>query len=152
MFRAVTEKSEALVQDKGMDNIGKLLKVSGNTTFSTVFAGSADNRSLAESRRILILHLTDVKPSKDKWGIQGNQLKQYHHTPHGTDTYPHLLRIGQAKITLKTPLAETGKLYAVNQNGKRIAEIPFRKVEDGLEFSADTGFKDGIMAYELTED
>ena len=152
MFRAVTEKSEALVQDKGMDNIGKLLKVSGNTTFSTVFAGSADNRSLANSRRILILHLTDVKPSKDKWGIQGNQLKQYHHTPHGTDTYPHLLRIGQAKITLKTPLAETGKLYAVNQNGKRIAEIPFRKVEDGLEFSADTGFKDGIMAYELTED
>ncbi len=151
-FRAVTEKSEALVQDKGMDNAGKRLSVTGNTTFCTVFAGAADNKPLAESRRILILHITDVQPAKDKWATKGNQLLHYSHRAGGTDTYPHLLRIGQATIRLNVPLANDGKLYAVNQNGKRIAEIPFRKSANGLEFIADTGFKDGVMAYELVKE
>lgn len=152
LFRAVSERSEALVQDRNMDNEGSLLRVTGNTTFSTVFAGSADHKPLTESGRILILHITDVKPSRDKWATKGNQLHHYSHTPHGTGTYPHLLRIGQATIRLKTPLAKNGKLYAVSQTGKRVAEIPFRKLDDGLEFTADTGRQAGIMAYELVNE
>ena len=56
----ITSRSEGLVQAKA-SNSGKVLSVRNNSVFSAIFAGSIDNRPLQESRRILLLHLTDVK-------------------------------------------------------------------------------------------
>ena len=56
-------------------------------------------------------------------------------------------------VTTLDDTSTSGSLrYAVSQTGKRVAEIPFRKLDDGLEFTADTGRQAGIMAYELVKE
>ncbi len=94
-FRVVTPRSEALVIP-GSSLEGKRLKVSGNTVFSTIFAGSLDAQPLEKSRRVLVLHLTDVKATGQKWGAVRDQLRMYN----WGNFSPYLVRRGNAKITL----------------------------------------------------
>lgn len=149
LFRAVTPRSEALVQKAGEANTGKRLSVRKNTTYSTVFAGAIGDGDLETGGRILILHLTDVKESNLGWGILDDQLVCRRPPDKNFRGYPYLIRVGQAEITLKTAPTPGMKLYALNLNGRRLAEIPFRRGKDGIAFTADTGTELTTMAYEL---
>ena len=143
-FKVVTPKSEALIQEE-KENRGKALSVDNNTVFSTVFAGSLDNRPLEESRHVLFLHLTDVKPGKIRCTRLGTRLRVYE-----KGTYPYLLRIGSAEISLKNRAPGTGVLFTLDVSGKRRRTIPFTENNGIISFRADNSSgDDSPLAYEL---
>ena len=143
-FQVVTPKSEALIQEE-KENCGKALSVRENTTFSTIFAGSLDNRSLTESRHILFLHLTDIKPGNVRFTRRGTRLRMY-----GKGAYPYLLKTGSAEISLKNRAPGNAVLFALDVSGRRLKTIPFTEQNGVISFSADNDSgKDSPLAYEL---
>ncbi len=145
-FKVVTPKSEALVTP-GRSLEGKRLKVAGNTVFATVFAGSLDNQPLESSKRILVLHLTDVKATGQKLGVIENRLRMYN----WGNFIPYLVRRGSAKITLDLgPGSYT--VRALGVDGAKLHEVPAVVAADGLSFTAatDCGPEDvAVFAYEV---
>ena len=143
-FRVVTRKSEALIQEK-QENRGSALTVVKNTTFSTIFAGSLDDRPLRESRHVLFLHLTDVKPGNARFTRRGTRLRMY-----GKGDYPYLLKTGSAEISLKNCASGKAVLFALDVSGRRLKSIPFTEKNGLISFLAnnDSG-KDSPLAYEL---
>jgi hypothetical protein len=143
-FNVITERSEGAVLPAGKTLTGKVLKITGNTAYAAFFAAALDGNTLSGSNRILLLHLTDIQNSKAKFSSAAMTLWIER------GSLPHLLRKGEAKISLKGNFADH-KLYAVNLAGKRLAEVPLVKTADGVCFKADTHMlKNGVVAYELT--
>ena len=124
----MTPKSEALIQ-QGKTNRGAALRLEENSTFSTVFAGSLDNRNLTESCRILLLHLTDVKPSNGRFTRYGTRLRV-----HAKGSYPYLLRTGSVRVGLKNSAKGRIRLFALDSSGKRREEIPFAEQNGHISF------------------
>jgi len=146
IFCVVTEHSEGAVLPAGKALSGKVLKITGNTAYAAFFAAAMDGNPLPGSNRILLLHLTDIQNSRAKFSSGAMTLWLER------GSLPHLLRKGEAKISLSGKFAGH-KLYAVNLAGKRLAEVPLVKTEDGISFKADTHMlKNGVVAYELTLD
>lgn len=98
---------------------------------TAVWASSLDGRPLAESRRILVSHLTDLcnegQTFEDetrrvllKWG-----------------RLPHLVRAGRAEVSLAIGPGDF-KVYALDTAGARVREVSHTMSEDGvLSFTAD---------------
>lgn len=145
-FNVITERSEGAVLPAGKALTGKVLKITGNTAYAAFFTAALDGNPLSGSRRILLLHLTDIQNSKAKFSSEAMTLWIER------GSLPHLLRKGEAKIAMIGKFAGH-KLYAVNLSGKRLAEVTLVKTEDGISFKADTHMlKNGVVAYELTLD
>ncbi|GAT32220.1 hypothetical protein TSACC_2618 [Terrimicrobium sacchariphilum] len=145
-FRAVTALSECLVQ-AGPVQHGNALGVKDNTTFSTVFAGSLDGQPLMDSRRVLVLHLTDLSNSEEKRSeIRGKLI-----FARGSSKYPLLIRRGTAEISLKNRNSGTPKIWAIDVTGRRLQEVVFQVRDGEIVFVATTAMS-GItpMAYEIT--
>lgn len=143
-FAVVTPKSEALVQE-GKRNRGTMLTVANNSTFSSIFAGSLDDLPLNESRRVLLLHLTDVKASNCEYRFYGEELRQF-----SWGKYPFLLRRGTADVTIKNSGIGVANLYALDMSGRRIQEVPYAEKNGAITFRADNSITDECpMAYEL---
>lgn len=146
-FVAATPYSEALVLPRGEQCTGTRLTAKSLDTFSVVSALAVDNRPLAESNRILLLHLTDVQ-------LEGLAFKTAERRIVTDWPIGQLLaRKGMAEILLDVP-GDGWKLYALNPGGKRIEEIRLVRKEGRLFFLADTfGVKDeAVFAYELTKE
>lgn len=145
-FKVVTPKSEALVVP-GKALAGKRLAVRGSTVPATVFAGALDDRPLDESRRILVLHLTDVKATGQKFGVIRGQMRMYN----WGNFRPYLALRGKAEISL----AIGGGSFTVNAlgpDGATLGSVPVRKTADGIAFEAATDMGPGnsaVFAYEL---
>ena len=94
---------------------------------------------------MLFLHLTDVKPGKIRCTRLGTRLRVYE-----KGTYPYLLRIGSAEISLKNRAPGTGVLFALDVSGKRRRTIPFTENNGIISFRADkSSGDDSPLAYEL---
>lgn len=144
-FRAVTAFSECLVQ-AGPVQRGTALSVKDNTTFSTVFAGSLDGQSLIDSRRVLVLHLTDLSNSEEKRSeFRGKLIFE-----RGSSRYPLLIRRGAAEISLKNRNSGNPKIWAIDVTGRRLQEVDFQIRDGDIVFTASTVMR-GItpMAYEI---
>ena len=145
-FKAITPRSETLIVPAGTALSGKRFSVEGNTEWAVFCAASVDGKSLAESRRILVLHLTNGLYSGTKFAnSQMTRLLDWGH-------YPCLVRTGSALLTLRG--AYTGyKLYGVDLSGKRIKEIPLKCTDAALSFTASiSSGPDTILAYELVKE
>ena len=122
------------------------LAVSGATTFCSVSASAMDNANLADSRRILILHITNVLNteitfSNDKMTDTKNWGK-----------LPYLARAGEAKVSLKN--ANGGlKLYALAPDGTRLRKVPATYSAGAYSFTVKVAAGEGdnapTMMYEL---
>ncbi|MBS1368339.1 MAG: hypothetical protein HPZ91_00125 [Lentisphaeria bacterium] len=143
-FRVVTPKCEALILPPGKRLPGEFLEVEnqvGRGVFSVI---ALDGRALAQSERILFLHLTDTLPTMAKFSDKRRaQLESW-------GKLPLLAERGEALVTLAAPPGEY-TLYALNLAGKRLAEIPLTRSDSGkLRFKADIfGGEDARLAYEL---
>ena len=84
--------------------------------FCVASAIALDNRTLADSRRILLLHLTDVKVEKTEFSSEKMQilLKE--------GDGPVLARRGRADFSLKLNRPPK-KLYALDCSGRRLKEF-----------------------------
>lgn len=132
-FKTITARSECLVQKESAQT-GKVLNVKGNTTFSTVFAGSVDGRELSNSQRLLVLHLTDLRNSQEKRTEYRGKLI----IARGTGKYPLLVRKGSAEITLKSTNEGIPQIWALAVSGERLREVPFTRSAGELTFTAST--------------
>ena len=142
-LKVVTPRSEALVQE-GESQTGKRLSIRKNTTFSCVFAAALDDAALSESRRILLIHTTNVMPSSRYTLHRGKLLL------HKTGAMPFFLRRGSVEISLENRGRGIPALYALDMHGNRIEEIPFSNRNGILTFTADNDLgKHCPMAYEL---
>lgn len=142
-IRVVTPKSEGFTVT-GNHAEGNRLRASESSGLCLVFAGSLDGNSLAESSRVLILHLTDIQAT----GRKITSLGKFRIAYNWGNMDPYLLRKGNVKISLENRGKGSVRLRALDVNGAILGEVPFRESDGVVTFTADTGLY-GAMAYEL---
>ncbi len=106
----------------GMAPAGKRIEtraasIEVHDTSATVWVSSLDGKPIAESRRLLITHLTDLQNTGTRYGDQSRQLLL------AWGQLPHLVRAGRATVTLRLRGAERAKVYGLAVNGKRTGKI-----------------------------
>ncbi len=99
---------------------------------ATVWVSSLDNTPVAQSRRLLLSHLTDVQDSDMKYGNRGRNILL------DWGRLPHLVRVGQAKIELTLDAPEQCAVYALSTAGNRLNRIPVVIKDGRLTFTADS--------------
>lgn len=144
-----TARSETFLLADGTDQAtGNAVSVRNNHTVAVCFAGSLDRRPLAESGRMLVLYLTDLKNT-------GTQIEP---DPKAADSVivrqpgelPLLLR--QASIELN--FRHTGKtlpeIWALRYDGSRTQKLAPHPTADGFAFTAQAmTAPDTFAAYEV---
>ncbi|MPM97357.1 hypothetical protein SDC9_144530 [bioreactor metagenome] len=99
---------------------------------------------MKDSSRILLLHLTDVKIEGDEFATREMSVLLAH-----GENLP-LARHGVAELAVRSEKNDW-KLHALDLTGRRIAEIPLRRENGELRFTADNFAIKGqvIFGYEL---
>ena len=122
------------------------LAVSGVTAFCSVSASSMDGAPLESSKRVLVLHLTDVLNS----GATFTNDRRTDMTKWGD--LPYLAAAGEAKIALRNANPDL-TLWAVAPEGTRLREVPATYEGGAYRFVARIAAGEGAdaptMAYEL---
>ena len=98
-----------------------------------------DGQPIARSRRLLVLHLTDVQNSNIRYRDAAMTMLE------SWGDLPHLARVGTARVKLKGSGPMT--VFAVDMTGKRRGEVAAQREGEWAAFTADTG--KGWMAYEV---
>ncbi len=145
-FKVVTPRSESLIVPVKKNLAGKVLTVEDNSTHAVFFAGAVDDKELASSSRILILHLTDTQNSRIKYSNPEMTVFE------SWGEVPYLVRVGTAKVSIKGDFKKH-KLYAINLAGKRLFEIPLEKTDASVSFQSSILRPEGtVIAYELVKE
>ena len=122
------------------------LAVSGATTFCSVSASAMDGEPLASSRRILLLHITDVQNT----GAEFTNEKMTDTKDWGT--LPYLAKTGSAEVRLQNANRNLA-VYALASDGSRLRQVPARYIDGAYVFTAKVAAGEGrnspTMMYEL---
>ena len=147
-FSAAGHRSEALILPEKSVLAGKYLRGRAIKGFSTVAAMALDGAELPDSKRILLLHLTDVRPEGLRYYSAESQIVLAE--PKSSSL---LGRHGIVEFALQSSITNH-RLYALNCSGKRLKQLPFKHRKGVIHFTADTFSVDGevIFAYELCAD
>ena len=141
-FSVVTPRSEAFsLQAQGRGR-GSFMTVQNRTVPGVFCAASMTADPLKKSGRILLLHLTQVRNTGMRFRDDTcTVLENY-------GRLPLLLRRAKAEITLA---ASAGRLYACSSGGKRLREVPLKRLPDGtLSFLADNASgTEPVLVYEF---
>lgn len=140
----VTPKTECIVAFPENDLTGDRLSVQGLDTFSSVSASAMDGRTLGDSSRILVFHLTNVLNSDMKFS--NDEMRRIEET----GTLPHLVRCGKAEIALRNANAGL-TVYAVDSAGRRVRAVDVAYKDGVYRFRTEIA-NDGqgaVMAYEI---
>ena len=142
--KVVTERSELFVLPVGQLSEGARVTVKNGTTFGTVAVISLDGKSIAESGRLLVTHLTDALATGMKFADQDRRLEV------SRGGAPHLVRAGGAEIRLRLDAGKTWQAWAVDATGKRQREVKLVRDGDAWVLRAQTVTPEGTqLAYEL---
>lgn len=141
-------KTAAVCSIDKKDLVAGPLSVAGATTFCSVSASAMDSADLVNSRKVLVLHITDVLNT----GMVFTNPKM-------TDTkdwgkMPYLARAGKATVSLKNSNAGL-TLYALASDGSRLRKVPAKYIDGAYIFTAEVKAGEGksapTMMYELTK-
>lgn len=140
----VTPKTEAItIAEKSAK--GQYLSVKENLVFSSYAASAMDEKNLAESKKILLLHITDVKHEKGNYKLYRDKLRVYSWNAENA-----LLRKGKAKISLINYAEGEIEIYALNIVGKRLRKVPYSAANNVISFTVDNTIgEEAAMAYEI---
>ena len=146
-FKVATPRTCAVFAEGGTHEAGALaVALAGDgeaRNSATVWASSLDGAPLAGSRHVLVGLLTDLRNT----GMETEE------RPAGSSSLsggpatlvrkwgglPYLVRRGVARIGLEAAPG-AWKAWALSQGGRRLAEVPVERTDDGrLAFTADTG-------------
>lgn len=125
-WKAITPKTEAYALLEGQSLRGDFASVKSLTAQASVLISAYDNKPLRDSNRILILHLTDVMNSRQKFATPEKDVLLERGERLSAEN-PLLVRAGKIRITVDSPL-DGFKLYAVNTAGERLYEVPIARV------------------------
>jgi hypothetical protein len=143
-LRIVTERSECLFVPDGHARLdGGFLVAEGAQHHATLGAVALDGQPLVASRRVLLVHLTDVVNEGERYRDSSmNMLEKY--------GGPGLLaRKGSVRLKLRG-VGDGATLHALDLSGRRVAEVPLQRSEAGASFTATTHRVEGTcLAYEL---
>ena len=129
-FSVETERTAGGFAESGTVDAG-VVRATLRGVPATVWANSLDGRSIGESGRLLVTHLTDVQNTGVRYADMDLKIV--------TDLgwLPYLMRRGTAEVSVARTRAETCRVYALDATGARRGEVPSR-IEDGrLSFLAD---------------
>ena len=145
-LRVSTPRTAGVCSLKKQDLSAGPLAVSGATAFCSVSASSMDGAPLERSKRVLVLHLTDILNT----GAVFTNEKRTDMTNWGE--LPYLAAAGEAKIALRN--ANKGlKVWAVAADGTRLREVPATYEGGAYRFTARIAAGEGAnaptMVYEL---
>lgn len=107
---------------------------------TAVWATSLDGKPLAESRRILVAHLTDVANIGDTYEDESRQVLLRWGKP------PHVVRAGVARLALALGEGEF-RTYALDTSGARVREVPCKIAKGRLRFRADVAADPGSATF-----
>ncbi len=144
-FEVVTDRSECFAMTDARTLSGKAVSVKGDGGFTVICVAAMDGKSIQASRRLLVIHLTDVQNTKAKYrSIAMTLLEQW-------GVLPHLVRAGKAELTLKLAGGSALKAYSLDLAGKRRQAINVAAAADGsCSLTVNTDQSDGgCMVYEL---
>lgn len=98
---------------------------------ATVWISSLDSYPIAQSRRLLVTHLTDLQNTEIRYGEAARQ------TLLDWGRLPHLVRNGKATIRMRIQDAKKYNVWALSTSGKRIGTVRTLVKDNVLEFTAD---------------
>ncbi|MDX9979446.1 MAG: beta-galactosidase [Lentisphaeria bacterium] len=112
---------------------------------ATIWISSLDDQPIATSQRLLLTHLTDLQNTGIRYAERARQVTLSWGKP------PHLVRAGEARVTLRRAGDALPKVYVLATSGRRLGEVPVRKAADGaLVLDISTKGADGAqLLYEL---
>ncbi len=143
-FKAVSPRSEALIRNSPGELKGKYMAVKTHYQNSVLCVAAMDGRTLAESGRLVLLHLTNALN-------YGSVFADREHTVYiNRGEMPVVVRYGKADVRLATG-GKRFRVYAVALDGSRLGEVPAVMDGETLAFSADNFALPGqvVFAYEL---
>ena len=142
-LRLVTPRTEAL---SGTGSLrGDRLRIDGAEVPLTVALLSLDGAPLAESRRMLLLHLVETANSEQTFrNARRTVLDSY-------GKAPLLLRRSRINVALNLPGER--RVETLDFSGRRTGPVPVERRGAALCFQADTALRaHGVMAYLITAD
>lgn len=107
------------------------VKITMRGSDATVWVSAVDNKPIATSRRLLLTHLTDLQNS----GIKYKEAERK--TLLAWGGLPHLVRVGQAEVTLPLKSPAKYQVWALSPGGKRLAKVATQPDKETLTFTAD---------------
>jgi len=115
-----------------------------NKTDATVWVSSVDGKPIAESRRLILSHLTDLQNTGARFGEKARQ------TLLAWGELPHVVRAGSATVTVKFKEAKAAKAWALATSGRRVAEVPAELRDGTLTIPISVAGPEGArMIYEI---
>ena len=143
-WKAVAPRIEAFAQNGCSAQKGKFARVENTDGWSIVALCSLDGAELGKSKRILAAHISNIMNGGDRFG--GRNFATL--LEKGSGGY--LLARAESKIEFAKRL-DGFKCFALDAMGKRIAEIPLERTENGAKLTLSTHNKFGAtIAYELS--
>ena len=144
-FLVQTEKSEAFLLKEDNRLHGKFASVENRRSFCALLLSAMDGKSLKESGRFLILHLTQTVNRGMTFRTQDcSVLETWSEKPLAL-----LFRRGEADLIVNRDLSGF-QLYALNLAGKRLGKVPFRTRNGKSVLSLKTDWNGEVVAaYEL---
>lgn len=144
-FKVVTPRTEAFVALKEGKLSGDAVAVDNKQGFASVSVSSLDGKPLAESKRLLVLHLTNTLNTMTKFRDSSMTVLENY------GKLPRLARRGVAEIGVKMTPGAAPKVYGVDLGGKRLGEVEAKFSTDGtLSFTVDTfTFPRPCFVYEI---
>ena len=136
-----TPRSESVTLPAGNLSTGGVLSVKDVSTHATIAALSLDGKKLAESRSILLLHLTDISNSDATFFDSDCRFVN------SQGKLPLLVRRGSAEVTLKVAPGAPLQVQALSADGDVLGELPV----SGNTFPIATDrFPGGVLAWHVT--
>jgi hypothetical protein len=144
LIKVITDQSECFSLPPQQKVDGSFVSVQNGDQQSTLSVVAVDNKSLKDSHRILVLHLTNSTNMGMKFQAPNHQVVE------DWGTLPHMVRRGEADITFQVSDPGSWHAWAVDASGNHLGEMELQKVDGGFQLKADTFYKDTTcLAYEL---
>ncbi len=144
--KVVSDRTECIVAPAGIDLAGSQLSIRNSDAFASISASAMDDQVLAESSRVLLLHLTNVLNTN----MQFSNEKMTKLLKRGE--LPYLVHVGSADLTLKNTNPDL-TLYVLDFSGRRIREVQTNYVDGAYQFKAqiDDRHLQPALIYELAK-
>lgn len=133
-----------ILKPQSKEQLGEITLENKDNLSVVVYLASADDKPLKQSKRLLVLHLTDVQNTGSVFASGKRQLLKQ------VGTLPLLARDGVATLGFASENASQLKAFAIDCSGKHIAPIDINT--DGTQVNMQLNTRHGdhaVLAYEL---
>ncbi|HEY8965827.1 MAG TPA: hypothetical protein VIM58_05255 [Candidatus Methylacidiphilales bacterium] len=142
--KAVTDMAEYFVLGPDRKAKGDRVAVGNGKTFGSVYVASADGKPLAQSGRLMVLHLTDSLTAGTRFADGTRSLLE------AFGDGGHLVRDGTAEIAVSVDPGSEWEAWALDATGRRTRPVPLRRQGNAVAFDARVAAPEGaVLAYEL---